>query len=112
MFNAIRTAALAATLATTLAAASTAFAANGTAEYGSAVAPSNAQRHIVIDANTPWVNVDNGDTVEFRSNGTSFTWHFDTLRNETAFDLSKIAPAGSVDHKVTVYVAANPLYRG
>ncbi|GJI91600.1 CzcE family metal-binding protein [Duganella hordei] len=111
MFNAIRIASLTAALTATLA-ASTAFAANGTAEYGSAVAPSNAQRHIVINASTPWVNVDNGDTVEFQSNGTSFTWHFDTLRDETAFDLSKIAPAGSVDHKVTVYVASNPLYRG
>ncbi|MES2346749.1 MAG: CzcE family metal-binding protein [Pseudomonadota bacterium] len=111
MFNAIRIASLTAALTATLA-APTAFAANGTAEYGSAVAPSNAQRHVVINANTPWVNVDNGDTVEFQSNGTSFTWHFDTLHDETAFDLSKIAPAGSVDHKVTVYVASNPLYRG
>ena len=111
MINAIRIAAFAATVATTLA-ASTAFAANGGAEYGSAVASSNAERHIVIDAKTPWVNVNNGDTVEFQSNGASFTWHFDTLHDETTFDLSKIAPAGSVDHKVTVYVAPNPLYRG
>jgi hypothetical protein len=29
-----------------------------------------------------------------------------------SFDLSKIAPTGSIDHKVTVYVGANPVYRG
>lgn len=104
MFNAFRiTAAAALTLAATIA---------GANEYGTAVAAANAERHVVITASTPWVNVNNGDTVEFQSNGSTFTWHFDTLRDEAAFDLSKIAPAGSVDHKVTVYVAANPLYRG
>ncbi len=108
MFNAFRiTAAAVLTLATAF--ATTVAGAN---EYGSAVAPANAERHVVITASTPWVNVNNGDTVEFQSNGASFTWHFDTLHDEAAFDLSKIAPAGSVDHKVTVYVAANPLYRG
>lgn len=104
MFNAIR---ITAATALTFAAA---FASAG--DYGTAVAPANAERHVVITSSTPWVNVNNGDTVEFQSGGTSFTWHFDTLREEDTFDLSKIAPAGSIDHKVTVYVAANPLYRG
>lgn len=110
MFNAIRMTALVAALA----AASTAAYANtsGTAAYGKAVAPANAQRTVTLTAATAGVNVDNGDTVEFRTaSGDRFTWHFDTLTGESAFQLAKIAPAGSVDPKVVVYVGANPLYR-
>lgn len=110
MFNAIRIAALTAALAAT---ASGAFAStSGTAVYGKSVAPSNAQRLIALTPATAGVNVDNGDTVEFKTaSGESFTWHFDTLTGESAFNLAKIAPAGSVDPKVIVYVGANPLYR-
>ena len=71
----------------------------------------SAHRHIVITEKTKHVRVDNGDTVEFKINGTSFTWHFLTLQQETSFDLSKIAPAGALKQKVTVYVASHPLYR-
>jgi hypothetical protein len=113
MYNAIRIAALTTTLVTALATSSAAFAnVQGPALYGAAVASSNAQRHIVITDDTRYVNVDNGDTIEFQINGASYTWHFDTLWNETAFDLSKIVPAGALNKPVTVYVAANPLYRG
>jgi plastocyanin len=110
MLNAIRMAALAATLA---AASAGAFASTaGTGAYGKAVAPANAQRQIALTPATSGVNVDNGDTVEFKTaDGSTFTWHFDTLVGESAFSLAKIAPAGSVDPKVIVYVGANPLYR-
>ena len=110
MLNAIRMAALSAALAVT---ASGAFAStSGTAIYGRAVPPSNAQRHIALTPATAGVNVDNGDTVEFKTaDGESFTWHFDTLTGESAFKLANIAPAGRVDPKVIVYVGANPLYR-
>jgi plastocyanin len=92
--------------------AGAAFAADGATSYGQAVSAQNAQRVIVVKPDTKWVNVNNGDTVEFQLNGASVTWSFNTLQGESAFDLSKIAPAGSLDHKVTVYVGANPLYRG
>ena len=57
------------------------------------------------------MRVDNGDTGEFKVNGASCTWHFQTLQQETSFDLAKIAPAGMLKQKVTVYVASHPLYR-
>lgn len=69
-------------------------------------------RVVTINADTKWVNVDNGDTVTFNVNGKTFTWQASTLHTEEAFDLAKIAPAGIDAGKVTVYVASNPLYRG
>lgn len=117
MFKTLRKAALATTLATGLAAALLAtgvHAAPGSkaAPYGVKAPAASAERHLVITEKTRAVNVNNGETVEFRINGTSFTWHFQTLRDEARFDLSKIAPSGTLNHKVTVYVASNPLYRG
>lgn len=92
--------------------AGAAFAADDTTEYGQAVAATNAQRVIVVKPDTKWVNVNDGDTVEFQFNGSSLTWNFSTLRGESAFDLSRIVPAGTLDQMVTVYVGSNPLYRG
>ena len=119
MFKAFRLAALttalvAVTTASIVApmAASAAPAANDTTQFGAPVAPSNAQRHIMLTADTRYVNVDDGDTIEFQTAKGNFTWHFDTLVGESAFDLNKIAPAGTLSRNVTVYVGANPLYRG
>jgi endonuclease YncB( thermonuclease family) len=113
MFNAIRIAALTTTLVTALATSSAAFAnVQGPALYGAPVASSNADRQIVIKPDTKYANVNDGDTVEFQVDGKSFTWHFDTLRGESAFELSKIAPEGIDVGKIIVYVGANPLYRG
>ncbi|HEX7985419.1 MAG TPA: CzcE family metal-binding protein [Duganella sp.] len=108
MFKSIRTAALVTALFAT---AGTAFAADATAKYGSTAPAASAHRHIVITEKTKHVRVENGETVEFKINGTSFTWHFLTLHQETSFDLGKIAPAGALKQKVTVHVASNPLYR-
>ncbi|CDG83635.1 CzcE family metal-binding protein [Janthinobacterium agaricidamnosum] len=80
------------------------------APYGSAAPASAAQRQVSITPDTASVNVSNGETVEFKLNGGSFTYHFATLRREASFDLAQIAPAGAASGKVTVYVAANPLY--
>ncbi|NGZ84186.1 CzcE family metal-binding protein [Duganella aceris] len=109
MFNIIRTAIVAAAIATT---AGGAFAASNTKEFGMAANADSADRHVVIQPGAKWVNVNDGDTVEFNVEGKSFTWHFDTLHGESAFELSKIAPQGVDAGKVTVYVGANPLYRG
>ena len=111
MFKALRTAIIATAIAATAGGAYAATNTN-TKEFGMATAAANADRHLVIKGDTKWVNVDDGDTVEFNVDGKSFTWHFDTLRGESAFELSKIAPEGIDVGKVTVYVAANPLYRG
>jgi endonuclease YncB( thermonuclease family) len=114
MFKSLRTAALVTAM---LATAGAAFAAAGTApvigtaKYGASAPLASAHRHIVITEKTKHVRVDNGDTVEFKVNGASFTWHFQTLQQETSFDLAKIAPAGMLKQKVTVYVASHPLYR-
>jgi hypothetical protein len=82
------------------------------ADFGTLVTTSAAMRTIVINGDTKWVNVENGETVQFNIGGESFTWHFDTMPNETSFDLTKIAPAGIKLGSVRVYVASNPLYRG
>ena len=76
MFKSIRTAALVTAM---LATAGTAFAATGAAKYGASAPVASAHRHIVITEKTKHVRVDNGDTVEFKVNGASFTWHFQTL---------------------------------
>ena len=108
MFKALRITIIAATLAAGAAHASV----TPHPEFGMATPAANADHHLTIKADTKWVNVNNGDTVTFNLDGKSFTWHFDTLHSEEAFDLSKIAPEGINVGMVTVYVASNPLYRG
>lgn len=108
MFKALRTTIIAAALTAGAAHA----AVNPATQFGMLTQASNADRHIVIDAGTKSVNVNNGDTVTFDVNGQSFTWHFETLHSEEVLDLAKIAPQGVDAGMVTVYVASNPLYRG
>ena len=74
---------------------------------GDSVPVSAAQRTIVITPDTRWVNVTEGEIVDFKSNGQDFAYNFDSLAHPD-FDLSRIAPAGAVDHRVMVYVARNP----
>ena len=66
---------------------------------------------MAISAASKAVNVDNGDVVTFELEGKTFTWQFDTLRDNDRFGLSAIAPEGVDTHGVLVYVAPNPLYR-
>lgn len=82
------------------------------ADYGSQAPATAAARTIVINSDTKWVNVENGETVQFSVGGQSFTWNVSTFPGATSFDLSKIAPAGVKLSNVRVYVASNPLYRG
>src|SRR5712691_13094432 len=62
-----------------------------------------ADRTITIDDKTKWVNVSHYEVIRFASNGREFTWYFDGLAQSRPFDLSQLAPAGFVDHGVTVY---------
>jgi len=64
-----------------------------------------ADRTITIDDKTKWVNVSHYEVIRFASNGREFTWYFDGLAQPGAFDLMQIAPAGFVNHGVTVYVS-------
>ena len=64
-----------------------------------------AERTITVNDNTKWVNANHYEVVRFASNGQEFTWYFDGLAQPRPFDLAQIAPAGFVNHSVTVYVA-------
>jgi hypothetical protein len=75
---------------------------------GEVVPQLGAMRTIRIDAKTKYVNVTANETVKFEANGNAFAINF--AGGLSAFDLNQLAPAGVLDHKVTVYVAPNPLY--
>jgi heavy-metal resistance protein CzcE len=70
-----------------------------------AVVTAAANRTIIVTGETKWVNVQHFEVIRFASNGREFAWYFDGLAQATAFDLTQIAPAGFVDHSVTVYVS-------
>ena len=83
---------------------------------GEVVPLSGAMRTIPIDAKTKYVNVTAHETVKFVANGNAFAINFSGSSATTfafvpsAFDLNQLAPAGVLNHKVTVYVAPDPLY--
>ena len=64
-----------------------------------------ANRTIVVTGETKSVNVAHYEVVRFVSNGREFTWYFDGVALPGAFDLMQIAPAGFLDHGVTVYLS-------
>jgi Heavy-metal resistance protein CzcE len=75
---------------------------------GEVVPLSGAVRTIKIDAKTKYVNVTGHETVRFETNGNAFAIRFANVLPQ--FDLNQLAPAGVLDHKVTVYVAPDPVY--
>ncbi len=80
---------------------------------GDAVSPTAATEHVVvIQPGTKYVNVTSGDVVKFVVGNQTFAWDFDNGGESTVFDLERIAPAGTLDHKVMVYVARDPTYLG
>lgn len=80
---------------------------------GSAAPVGSAERTIVINAETKYVNVEGGSTVRFVIDGQSFAWSFQTGGSHISpFDLARLAPAGALNHKVIVYVSNDPLYMG
>ena len=95
-----------------MSAAGAASAEGAPAQYGRHALAVNAEREIIIDAGTKWVNVTNGETVRFTKDGKTFTWRFEVLGDETSFQLSKIALADFNVGELRVFVAANPTYRG
>ncbi len=91
-----------ATALTLSAAGVAAGAASGTELLGGPAQPSAAHRTVSIDSGTRWVNVRQGETVGFVSNGREFAWSFDGA--VSSFDLGMIAPQGMIDHDVRVQV--------
>ena len=66
-------------------------------------------REVRIDAKTRWVNVTQDETIRFVLSGPGgervFAWRFET--QHFAMDLGRIAPAGTIDRVIRVYVAPN-----
>ena len=84
---------------------------NDASAYGQAVPSDAAGRTISLTSQTRSVNVTNGETVTFKKDGRSFTWHVDTCNNVSAFALAVIAPATLHAGGVEVYVASNDYYQ-
>lgn len=82
------------------------------ADYGQPAATASTGRIIDLTPNTKYVNLTNGETVQFTMNGKQFGWHVSTYPGLGAFDLKQIAPPGIEAGKIRVYVAPNPLYLG
>ena len=91
-------------------AAVSAMAAPALSLLGQATPATAATRTITITPDTKYVNVVGGQTVQFNAGGKTFAWNFNGPIY--SFNLNRVAPAGVLDHKVTAYVAANPLYVG
>src|SRR5690348_4174062 len=70
-----------------------------------AIVSAAANRTIAVDEKTKWVNVTHFDVVRFVSGGREFSWYFDGVAQPGPLDLRDFAPAGFVDHRVTVYVS-------
>lgn len=81
-----------------------AFALTPADQYGTAAATSVAQRTIVIDSQTRYVNVKHGETVTLRDGANSVKWYFDGLNG--SFALSKIFAAPGLNPDVKIYVEA------
>ena len=80
---------------------------------GDPVPSASATEHVVvIQPGTTYVNVTSGDVVKFVVGNQTFAWDFDNGGTPSAFDLQRIAPAGTLDHKVMIYVARDPTYLG
>lgn len=70
---------------------------------GVASTPEQATRTVALTSATASVDVKYGETVSFDSGGRVFAIKFDGTRG--SFDLNQLAPAGSLDHTVKVYVS-------
>jgi len=96
-----------------LAATLTAGAAQQPISFLGNAAPAQAKpdRVIVLTDATRYINVTGGQTVRFVAGDRSFAWTFENGSAHLApFDLERIVPKDVLHHRVTAYVADNPLY--
>jgi heavy-metal resistance protein CzcE len=74
--------------------------------YGEPAASGYApDRTIVVTPQTKFINVTRGEVVNIKVGSKEFAWEFDGLARP--FELSKIAPEGSLDHTVRVFVGTS-----
>ena len=66
---------------------------------------SAATRTVTITPETKSVRVKEFETVAFRVNGQVFAVYFDSPNSVQDVDLQRVAPAGVLDHPVTVYIS-------
>ena len=71
---------------------------------------SAANRTIVIQPNTKWVNVTGGEVVKFVVGNNAFAWNLDGADHAGGFDLNQIAPRGILSQRVRAYLAPDPTY--
>ncbi len=79
--------------------------------WGDPAADAAATKTVLIEPGTQYVNVTGGEVVKFVDGDKSFAWNFDGPYAYT-FDLSRVAPPGVLDHRVTAYVDADPYMNG
>ncbi len=70
---------------------------------GSAIAPAQAERSIVIGPDTRWANVQQGESIRFVAGQREFAWRFDG--SAMSFDLLRVAPTDFLSRSLRVYVA-------
>ena len=76
-------------------------------EYIGQLAPTDsADRTIIIESGTRFVNVTQGEKVKFVANGREFVVDFNGVAQN--LDLRQLAPEGTLDHKVETYVGVSP----
>jgi hypothetical protein len=80
--------------------------------FGEPAAPGAAQRTIVIQPDTRYVNVEGGQVVRFIAGDKEFAWNFFVARTVNSFDLNEVAPPGILAHTVRAYVSQDPRYIG
>lgn len=80
-------------------------------DYGADAPAAAATRVVKVAPSTKWIDVTNGETVRFETQGSSFSWQFDAFPNQTTVDLTRIAPAGFQTGGARLVIAPNPLYR-
>ena len=77
---------------------------------GAAAPPEAATRTITITPDTRSVDVVGGDVVRFAAGGKVFAWDFNVSPLVAVFALNQVAPPGTLDHEVLVYVTPDPRY--
>ena len=78
--------------------------------YGEPAEAALAERTIVVTPGTKYVNVKHGEVVKIVAGGKEFAWDFDGI--EQPFELAKIAPQGTIDHNVRVYIERSEMDGG
>ena len=75
---------------------------------GDAATPAMATQTVVLTPTTDTVNVDWGQTVDFKLDNQQFAFDFDGVREASRINLQRVAPAGMLDHPVYAYIQDFP----